>query len=85
MPERIVPTIGLINERIQSGTASFVQADTVNVVFLIPFIVIPTVVITAIGDPINRGFIQNLTTTGFTVKTSGTSLVTFGWIAFSPL
>lgn len=78
MVERRVPVI----ERFQSGNAGFVQSSSAVIVFPEAFAFAPRICVTMTGgDFQGRYWTENVSISGFTLRTSSVTSVGFQWFA----
>ena len=85
MALRNVPTIELLNQKRQFGSANLVGATTVNVTFGTNFNVVPKVFVTPQTDVTKRWWVSAKSTTGFTISLTGSDTDTFDWLAIESL
>lgn len=81
MPVVQALTVDWFDANVQRGSAVFVAVGLVDVVFLIPFVNVPRIVLTP-GTHTTRTFAAvNKTTTGFRITSNGSVTLSVDWVA----
>lgn len=77
-------TLDWLAANVQRGSAVFNNVGLVNVVFAVPFALVPKIVITP-GTVSNKPFAAiNKTVNGFTLSSNGAVTLSVDWLALSP-